>query len=138
MGGMIRTVSIAVVMLALNAANATAATCAGANPAITSVTVKSVENSGSLSVYHLTGTVTNLGAAAQPSNTLQSVDITQYGVHLDRKGIPPLAPGQSYTFPYVWQRSGEAARGTTTLDFRIAMRQGSDCNPGNGVYRLSF
>ncbi len=57
--------------------------------------------------------MTNLGSAGQPNNTLQFVDIWQYGNKLDDKGIPPLAPGQSANFSYMWQRSAEAARGST-------------------------
>jgi hypothetical protein len=132
----IRTLSIVLLLLAQTAAAAVAATCAGANPAITSVGVKGVSSNGKLNTYHIVGTVTNLGSAGQPANTLQFVDIWQYAVKLDDKGIPPLAPGQSATFSYMWQRSTDAASGTTTLNFRIRMVQGSDCNPGNGSYSL--
>ncbi len=135
---MIRTMSIVLFLLAQTGTAAVAATCAGANPAVTSVSVKSVTNDGKLNNYHIVGTVTNLGSAGQPSNTLQFVDIRQYGIKLDDKGIPPLAPGQSASFSYTWQRNVEAARGTTMLNFRIRMEQGSDCNPGNGTYTLSL
>ena len=134
---MIRTLSILFFVLAQSAAGAAAATCAGANPAITSVAVRSVTN-GPVNQYHLVGTVTNMGSQGQPSSTLQFVDIEQYGVHLDDKGIPPLAAGQSYNFSYTWLRNPEAALGTTPLDFRIRMVQGSDCNPSNGMYHLRF
>jgi len=135
---MIRTISIVLFLLAQTGTAAVAATCAGANPAITSVSVKSVTSDGRLNSYHIAGTVTNLGSAGQPSNTLQFVDIWQYGNKLDDKGIPPLAPGQSASFSYTWQRSAEAARGSTVLNFRIRMEQGSDCNPGNGTYNLTL
>ena len=130
--------SVATLALALVPVASPAATCGGANPAITSVAVQNVTTNGGLNVYHLSGTVTNLGSMGQPSNTLQFVDIWQYGQKLDDRGIPPLAPGQSYTFGYDWQRSSEAANGTTTLSFRMRMRQGEDCNPANGVYRIRF
>ncbi len=135
---MIRTISIVLFLLAQTGAAAVAAACAGANPAITSVAVRNVTNDGKLDNYHIVGTVTNLGSSGQPNNTLQFVDIWQYGIKLDDKGIPPLAPGQSATFSYMWQRSAEAARGTTVLNFRIRMEQGSDCNPGNGTYSLTL
>lgn len=133
---MIRTMSVVLFLLAQTAGAAVAATCAGANPAIGSVAVKSVSSDGKLNTYHIVGTVTNMGSAGQPSNTLQFVDIWQYQVKLDDKSIPPLAPGQSASFSYNWQRSTDAASGTTTLNFRIRMEQGSDCNPGNGTYSL--
>lgn len=135
---MIRTISIVLFLLAQTGAAAVAATCAGANPAITAVAVKNVTSDGRLNDYHIVGTVTNLGSSGQPNNTLQFVDIWQYGNKLDDKGIPPLAPGQSASFSYMWQRSAEAARGTTVLNFRMRMEQGSDCNPGNGTYSLTL
>jgi len=134
---MIRSLSIVVLVLALQPIGAVAATCAGANPAITSVSVKDVA-SGPSNQYHLVGTVTNMGSSGQSRNTLQFVDIYQYGNHMDARGIPPLGAGQSYSFNYTWLRNPEAARGSTTLDFRIRMVQGSDCNPSNGNYRLTF
>ena len=135
---MIRTISIVLFLLAQTGAAAVAASCAGANPAITSVAVKNVTSDGRLNDYHIVGTVTNLGSAGQPNNTLQFVDIWQYGNKLDDKSIPPLAPGQSSSFSYVWQRSAEAPRGSTVLNFRVRMEQGSDCNPGNGTYSLTL
>ncbi len=134
---MIRTMAIVTFLLAQTGTAAVAATCAGANPAITKVAVQSVTSNGKLNYYHIVGTVANFGSQSQPSNTLQFVDIWQYGVRLDAKGIRPLAPLQSTTFSYVWQRSTEAARGTSTLNFRIRMEQGSDCNPANGTYNLT-
>jgi hypothetical protein len=134
---MIRTLPILFFLVAQGAIAAGAATCAGTNPAITRVAVQSV-TSGPVNQYHLIGTVVNFGSQHQSSDTLQFVDIYQYGVKLDAKAIPPLARLQSATFSYTWPRNPEAARGTTTLDFRIRMLQGTDCNPANGTYRLTF
>ena len=124
--------------LALLPASVAAATCNGPNPAITSVAVKNVTANGGVNTYHLVGTVTNLGTQGQPSNTLQFVDIYADTQKHDNRGIPPLAPGQSYTFGYDWQRSSDAGNGTTTVHFRIQMKQGSDCNPANGSYSVTF
>lgn len=135
---MIRTISIVLFLLAQTGTAAFAATCAGANPAITKVAVQSVTSNGKLNTYHIVGTVVNFGSQTQPTNTLQFVEIWQYGVRLDSKGIRPLAPLQSATFSYEWLRSTEAARGTSTLNFRIRMEQGSDCNPANGTYNLTL
>jgi hypothetical protein len=115
-----------------------AAACAGADPAITSVVVKNVTSNGQVNQYHIVGTVTNLGAAGQPSNTLQFVDIYVDRSKRDDRGVPPLAPGQSYTFGYTWVRSMDAGNGTTTAHFRMDMRQGQDCNPANGVASVTF
>jgi hypothetical protein len=119
-------------------ATASAPTCAGANPAITSVAVKGVTTMGQLNTYHMVGTVTNLGNEAQPSNTLQFVDIYIDQMKRNDRGIPPLAPGQSYNFGFDWSRSSDAGPGTTTVNFRTRMVQGSDCNPSNGANSVTF
>jgi hypothetical protein len=131
---MIRILSVIFFMLAESAIGATAATCAGPNPMITRVVVQNV-TPGPAAQYHIVGTVTNWGSG-QPSNTLQFVDIYQYGVKLDDKGIAPLAHGQSATFSYTWVRNPEAAKASTTLDFRMNTVQGSACAPN--TYHLTF
>jgi hypothetical protein len=98
-----------------------AAACDGAGPAITSVALQSLTRTRYLDLYHVTATVTNLGNEAQPGNVLQFVDVDQYGGRLDDRGVPPLAPGQSYTVTYVWPRSAEAGKWTSPLDFRIRL-----------------
>ncbi|MBV9718741.1 MAG: hypothetical protein JOZ77_05450 [Candidatus Eremiobacteraeota bacterium] len=135
---MIRVLTAAAVILTFTPATAHAATCSGANPAITSVVVKNVTTAGELNTYHLVGTVTNLGSQAQPSSTLQFVDIYAETEKHDNRGVPPLAPGQSYTFGYNWQRATDAGNGSTTVHFRIQMKQGTNCNPGNGSYSVTF
>lgn len=135
---MIRVLIALLVVLALAPEAAPAAGCAGANPALTSVTVKNVTTSGQLNTYHMVGTVTNLGSQGQPSNTLQFVDIYVDQMKKNDRGIPPLAPGQSYTFGFDWPRSTDAGSGTTTVHYRIRMVQGSDCNPANGTNSVTF
>jgi len=135
---MIRFIAAVLFLVALAPPAAPAATCMGPNPAIGPVAVKSVTNDGGTSEYHLAGTVTNLGSVGQPSNTLQFVDIYVDRVKLDDRGIPPLAPGQSYTFGYTFVRSADAGNGTTTVHFRVRMVQGADCNPANGVNSVTF
>jgi hypothetical protein len=135
---MIRVFIAILISLALAPLGVAAATCAGPNPAITSASVKGVTNAGTANIYHLTGTVTNLGASGQPSNALQHVDIYYAGNRLDSRSIPPLAVGQSFTFGYDWRRALDAGPGTTTIAFRIDMRQGEDCNPANGTKSVTF
>lgn len=135
---MIRVLIALLVLPALAPQAAAAAGCAGANPALTSVTVKNVTTSGQLNTYHIVGTATNLGSQAQPSNTLQFVDVYVDRMKKTDRGIPPLAPGQSYTFGFDWPRSTDAGSGTTTVHFRIRMVQGSDCNPSNGTNSVTF
>jgi len=69
---------ITAVLLVLQSAVASASTaCAGADPALISVVVKSVAHSAGVNRYNLTGTVVNLGGAGQVSDVLQFVDIYQ-------------------------------------------------------------
>ncbi len=135
---MLRTLISALLIVALAPAAAAAATCAGANPAVTSVVVKSHTSDGRLNHYHLVGTVTNLGGSGQPANVLQSVDIMYDGQKLDSRGVPPLPAGGTHTFTYDWPRSVDSASGSTTLLFRIVLQQGENCNPGNADYNLTF
>jgi hypothetical protein len=100
--------------------------------------VQNVTSNGLTNQYHVVGTVTNLGSAAQASNTLQFVDIYVDRMKRDDRGIPPLAPGQSYTFGYTWVRAVNAGTGTTTTHFRMRIVQGQDCNPANGVNSVTF
>jgi hypothetical protein len=94
------------------------AACTSAGPEVATVSVRRVERTPYLNLYHVRVTVTNRANEAQAGKTLQFVDVVQYGNRLDDKGIPPLAPGESYSWTYVWKRSSDAGKGTTPLDFR--------------------
>ncbi len=136
----IRIVSAALLLMAQLPLAAHASTCGGANPAVTAAVVKSVVPSGKVNQYHIQGTVTNLGSQGQASNTLQFVDIYEGASQerLNDRGIPPLQPGQTYQFSYVWNRALDAGQNSTTLEFRVRMVQGTNCNTGNAIYKLTF
>lgn len=95
------------------------AECTGANPIVTSVSVIGVTKTHYLNLYRVDATVTNVGTEAQAGNVLQFIDVMQYGNRLDDRGVPPLAPGQTYTISYVWKRAVDAGNWTTPLDFRV-------------------
>ena len=137
---MLRIGLLAVLAFALAGAGPARAACAGADPAIVAAAVKNVSQANGINHYTIAVTVTNQGGQAQPKDTLQFVDISQVpGEKLDSKGVPPLQPGQSYTFNYVTMRSTEAGSGTTHLRFQIDMTQGdADCNAANDVFTLAF
>jgi len=127
----------------LQPAPAFATACMGADPAIVSVAVKGMQSSGGLNHYTLSGKVVNLGSTAQASNTLQFVDIYKGSTKLDSRGVPPLRAGQSYAFEYVSTRSAEAGAQSTSLGFRMDVREppntGSQaCNTSNGVTMVRF
>jgi len=114
----IRAMSIATLALALAPLTA-AAQCNGPKPAVTSVRLSGVSKGRYLNFYHVTATVINVGDEAQAGNLLQLLDVVQYGGRLDARGVPPLAPGQSYSITYVWPRSSDAGTLTSPLNFRI-------------------
>jgi hypothetical protein len=116
---------------------APAIACTGPNPAIEWVKVQSVVPQGGENRFTIAGNITNLGSA-QPLNVLQYVSISAYGQRLDRRSIPPLRAGQSFSFIYPYFRSNQSGRGTSTLDFQIVMEQGVNCNPSNGHRSLTF
>jgi hypothetical protein len=129
--------------LMLHAAPAMATACIGPDPAIVSVGVKGMQSSGGLDRYTLSARVVNLGSTAQASNTLQFVNIYKGSTKLDSRGVPPLRAGQSYTFHYISDRSAQAGAQTTTLGFRMDVREppntGSQpCNASNGVTMVRF
>jgi hypothetical protein len=99
------------------------AACTISSPQVAAVAVQSVDHAPYLNLYHVRVTVTNRASESQPGNVLQFVDVTQYGDRLDDKGIPPLAPGESYSWTYVWKRSAEAGSGTTPLNFHYRPSQ---------------
>ncbi|MHB8147113.1 MAG: hypothetical protein ACYDGM_07650 [Vulcanimicrobiaceae bacterium] len=137
-------ITMAALLLAAQTAVASAsAACPGPDPAIASVAVTSVTREGSLNRYQLAGKVVNVGGTAQAANVLQFVDIYQNGVKINERGIPPLKPGQSYTFHYASERSDQAGKGTTTLWFKLDVPQTSpavsqNCNPNNDRFKLRF
>jgi hypothetical protein len=141
---MSRTITLALLVLVpLTTAAAAAATCDGVDVAITHVGVTNVTTNGTVNRYTITGTLTNLGTRAQSSNILQFVNISQYGQKLDARSVPPLAPGQSHSFTWEWQRSSDAGRGTSTIDFRFAIQPPvpagqAECNTANDHYTLSL
>jgi hypothetical protein len=130
-------------LVLLQPAPASATSCMGADPAIVSVAVKGMQSSGGLNHYTLSGKVVNLGSMGQASSTLQFVDIYKGSTKLDSRGVPPLRAGQSYPFEYVTERSAQAGAQTTTLGFRMDVREpentGSQpCNSSNGVTMVRF
>jgi len=141
---MLRLCFLAFLGFVVTSAGPAFAACAGADPALTSVAVKSVAQANGINRYTLLGTVVNKGSQAQASDVLQFVNIYQTpGQKLDAKGIPPLGPAQSYTFSYVMLRASDAGRGTTTLRFQLEMRQPSppgaaDCDTSNDSFTVTF
>jgi hypothetical protein len=122
-------------MLAQVPVAAAAGTCSGSGLAVTAVSLRGVSRTPYLHLYRVSATVTNVGNQAQTGTALQFVDVVQYGGRLDDRGVPPLAPGQSYTVTYVWPRSADAGSRTSPLDFRLRFVSPSpaeNCSPSNG------
>jgi len=117
-------------------AMASGATCSGADPAITNVRTSQAAD-GEVNAYTLNITVANLGSSRQPGNTLQSVVIYLDGQKKDEKGLPPLGPGQNYSFPYVVHRNADAARGSTSVRLHLVQSQpAAACSDTNATKRI--
>ena len=131
---------LSLALAALVAPSAAFAACHGTDLGLGSIKVANVSSNGSVNQYKLVGTVTNNGDRGQPSNTLQFVDIFTDGQKLNERGIPPLAPGQSYTYSYVWPRSTDAGNGTTVMRFSLRMVSpgSADCNPSDDTTTIRF
>jgi hypothetical protein len=103
------------------------AASACSNLSLTNVAVKNMNSDGKLNHYQINGVVTNNGAN-QASSTLQAVDVYKGPVKLDSKSVPPLKPGQSFTFTYVSTRSSDAGSNTSHLRFLLDAKNGSMCS----------
>lgn len=134
---MIRAITLIVAAAVAFPMPAPAATCAGPDPAITAVSVKNVVTSNALNHYTIAGTVTNAGGQGQASDVIQSIQIFDGAAQIDAKGIPPLSPGHSYQFTYVWSRSADAGNGTTVFNFKLKTPD-VGCGTANQSYRLTF
>jgi len=120
------------VLTLILAAALTGATCA--NPSIVSARIQSVTTNGGLNHYTIAITVQNQGSVRQPGNLLQSVDVFQDGLRVDRIGLQPLSPKQSQKVTYSFDRAADAGNGTTnltlTLDFNGRSGKNVDCEAG--------
>lgn len=122
------------------AAALTGAACA--NPSILSAQSQSVTTNGGLNHYTVAITVQNQGNIRQPSNLLQSVDVFQDGLRVDRIGLQPLRPNQMQKVTYGFDRAADAGEGTTNLAFNLDFngRSGKnvDCGAGNETYTIAI
>jgi hypothetical protein len=135
---MIRTGIALLVIAQATMGTAVAGTCSGVALSLTNTGVKTVSTQGNLNTYTLTGTVINIGSQGQPSNTLQFVDVMSVGQKLNDRGIPPLAPGQSYTFTYDSQRATQAGKGTSTIVFRLTSPAPASCSAAQQSASITF
>ena len=135
---MIRTAALTLFFVAQLPMGGVAATCGSSNLTVTHVTVASVTRTRYLNLYHVTATVTNRGSA-QPASAMQFTDVKQYGDRLDDRGVPPLAPNQSYTISYTWRRAVDAGNWTTPLEFQIRpVSPMSDSCVATGTSSITF
>jgi len=136
---MFRIAFLATLLIAQGALTPASAKCSGPDPAIVAASARPAQPSAGLRNIPVEITVKNVGSQGQPGSTLQSVEILQQGTKVGVKGIPPLGPGKSYAFVYTFQRSAEAAAGTTELHLRLVVTKpsGVDCDASNDERRLS-
>ena len=138
-----RSVMLTAILLAQLSANAAAASCAGADPAIMSVKVQNVAGNGSVNHYTLVGKVTNLGREAG----IKRLAVRR---HLSKRNPfrrPRRAAAGAGTIVYLLLRSGsaQATRAMVRRPMHFSLRMTSpsppgneDCNPGNDTYNVTF
>jgi len=107
------------------------------NLSLANVGVRNMTSDGNLNHYRINGVVTNDGPA-QPSNTLQAVDVYKGPVKIDSKSVPPLKAGQSFTFTYISDRSSDAGTGTSHLRFVLDAKNGSMCSASAAPATVTF
>ncbi len=120
---------------------ASGSTCTGSDPAIVKTALQSSTQNGALAHFVVAITVSNSSDVKQASNVLQSVAVYQDGNKVDNKGVKPLAAHQSTTVTYTFDRSAQAAPGTTHLRFKLSLEGATpataDCNTDNDEARLN-
>ena len=112
-----------------------------ANPSIMSAHVRSVMPHDGLNHYTIAISVKNVGNLKQASNLLQSVVVLQDGNKVGKIGLQPLAPQQTQTVNYGFDRSVDAGTGTTSFEFMLDFNGSSgsttSCHAGKETFNLN-
>jgi hypothetical protein len=140
---MIRIATLVLFAMSQIPAAVSAASCAGADTAITSLKVASVSHTQYANIYHVTVTVANIGHEPQSGDVLPFVDVMYDGNRLDEGGMPPLAAGATHAYTYDFKRSNDAGANTTTLNFHVRYVRPDppgreDCDRANDYATITF
>jgi hypothetical protein len=131
-----------VALLLADAAPAPAATCATADPAVTSLTSQLIKHRGGLDHYVITTTVTNVGAQSQTPDVTQRVELLRNGAVLAPQTLPALGAGVSYKLAFAVDRSPDQRAQPLTVSVRYVLESGdaahNACDRSNDEITKTF
>jgi hypothetical protein len=118
-----------------------AATCAAADPAVTSLTSQLFKRRGG-DHYVITATLSNLGARSQTPDITQRVELVRDGAVLAPQTVPALGPGVAYKVAFAVDRpSGERSQ-PLTVTVRYVLTSGdaahNACDRSNDEVTKTF
>lgn len=119
-----------------------AATCAAADPAVTSLTSQLFKKHGGADHYVITATVTNVGKESQTPDITQRVELVRDGVVLAPQPLPALGAGAAYTLAFAVDRPARERPEPLTVTLRYVLTSGdaarNACNRSNDEITKSF
>ncbi len=116
--------------------------CAGADPAVTSVSSQLIKRQNAPDHYVITATLTNVGSQSQTPDITQHVELVRDGSVFAPQTVPALEAGDAYTLAFaVYRPSAERSKPLTVtvryvLDSGDAVRNA--CNPANDELTKTF
>ncbi len=116
--------------------------CAGADPAITSISSELIKRRSAPDHYVITTTLTNVAAQNQTPDITQHVELVRDGSALAPQTVPALGAGVAYTLAFaVYRPSAERSKPLTVtvryvLDSGDAVRNA--CNRANDELTKTF
>jgi hypothetical protein len=119
-----------------------AATCAAADPAVTSLASQRFKKRGGVDHYVITTTVTNLGKESQTPDITQRVELVRNGTVLAPQSLPALGAGVAYTLAFAVDRPANQRSQPLTVTLRYVLTSGdaarNACNRSNDEITKSF
>ncbi len=134
-------VMFALLIAADVAAPTPAATCAAADPAVTSLTSQLFKKRGN-DHYVITATLTNLGAQSQTPDITQRVELVRDGTVSAPQTVPALGAGVAYKLAFAVDRAAGERAQPLTVTVRYVLTSGDParnaCNRSNDEITQTF
>jgi hypothetical protein len=130
-------------LLAVDTASpAPAATCAAADPAVTSLTSELLKKHGGVDHYVITTTVANVGAQGQTPDITQRIELVRNGIVLAPQTVPALGAGVTYKLAFAVDRPASERAQPLTVTVRYILASGdaarNACNRSNDAITKTF
>jgi hypothetical protein len=132
----------ALLIAAQVAGSVPAAGCAGADPAVTSLTAQRFKKRGDVDHYVITTTLSNIGTKSQTPDITQRIELLRDGVVLAPQTVPALGQGVAYKLAFAVDRpAGERSQPlTVTVRYRLTTGDVAQnaCNRSNDEITKTF